>query len=153
MILSLNAIIYLFQESGLSKCVGTQLARLDGIPSFAIVICVCVMITSFTEFTSNVATATIFLPILASLVSFSLDVGRLLLEFVVLAKCENVRTVYASGEGWSRGPLERLKANTKTLWPLTLLWLNIRVWWLAWRRRVCVIKKETASARQATLCS
>lgn len=29
--------------------------------------CVCIMITTFTEFTSNVATATIFLPILASL--------------------------------------------------------------------------------------
>ena len=59
-----------FQESGLSTWVGTQLAHLDAIPSFAIVICVCVMITTFTEFTSNVATATIFLPILAFLVSF-----------------------------------------------------------------------------------
>ena len=59
-----------FQESGLSKWVGTQLAHLDAIPSFGIVICVCVMITTFTEFTSNVATAIIFLPILAFLVSF-----------------------------------------------------------------------------------
>ncbi|CAH3110521.1 unnamed protein product [Porites lobata] len=53
--------------SGLSKWVGTQLAYLDAIPSYAIVIIVCVMITTFTEVTSNTATATIFLPILASL--------------------------------------------------------------------------------------
>ena len=55
--------------SGLSKWVGSQLANLDAIPSYAIVMSVCIMITTFTEFTSNVATATIFLPILASLVS------------------------------------------------------------------------------------
>ncbi|XP_078363152.1 Na(+)/citrate cotransporter-like isoform X1 [Oculina patagonica] len=53
--------------SGLSKWVGSQLANLDAIPSYAIVIIVCVMITTFTEVTSNTATATIFLPILASL--------------------------------------------------------------------------------------
>lgn len=53
--------------SGLSKWVGTQLAHLDAIPSYAIVIIVCVLITTFTEVTSNTATATIFLPILASL--------------------------------------------------------------------------------------
>lgn len=58
------------QVSGLSEWVGAQLRQLDAIPSYAIVMCVCIMITIFTEFTSNVATATIFLPILASLVSF-----------------------------------------------------------------------------------
>ena len=55
--------------SGLSKWVGSQLAHLNTIPDYAIVIIVCVMITTFTEVTSNTATATIFLPILASLVS------------------------------------------------------------------------------------
>lgn len=53
--------------SGLSKWVGSQLAHLNTIPDYAIVIIVCVMITTFTEVTSNTATATIFLPILASL--------------------------------------------------------------------------------------
>lgn len=53
--------------SGLSKWVGSQLAQLDTIPDYGIVIIVCVMITTFTEVTSNTATATIFLPILASL--------------------------------------------------------------------------------------
>lgn len=63
------SILTCFQESGLSEWVGTQLKQLDAIPPVAIVICICVMITTFTEFTSNVATATIFLPILAFLVS------------------------------------------------------------------------------------
>ena len=57
------------QVSGLSKWVGVQLSSLESIPSYAIVIIVCIMITTFTEVTSNTATATIFLPILASLVS------------------------------------------------------------------------------------
>ena len=61
--------LWYHQVSGLSKWVGSQLANLDAIPSYAIVIIVCVMITTFTEVTSNTATATIFLPILASLVS------------------------------------------------------------------------------------
>ena len=39
--------------SGLSEWVGTQLASLDAIPSYAIVIIVCVMITTFIEVTSR----------------------------------------------------------------------------------------------------
>ncbi|XP_068749614.1 Na(+)/citrate cotransporter-like isoform X2 [Montipora capricornis] len=53
--------------SGLSNWLGIQLAHLNAIPPYAIVVIVCVMITTFTEVTSNTATATIFLPILASL--------------------------------------------------------------------------------------
>ena len=66
--------------SGLSKWTRTQLAYLDAIPiaipSYAIVIIVYVMITTFTEVTSNTATATVFLPILASLVSLSFSLFR-----------------------------------------------------------------------------
>ena len=61
--------LFSLQESGLSDWLGNQLSVLQTIPSYGIVIIVCVMITTFTEFTSNVATATIFLPILATLVS------------------------------------------------------------------------------------
>ena len=53
---------------------GHQLANLYVIPPWAIVAIVCALITSFTEVTSNTATATIFLPILASLVSELLSV-------------------------------------------------------------------------------
>lgn len=44
------------------------MSPLQSIPPWAIAIVVCLMIATFTECTSNVATATLFLPILASMV-------------------------------------------------------------------------------------
>ncbi|KAF7697309.1 solute carrier family 13 member 5a [Silurus meridionalis] len=55
------------EDSGLSTWLGEQMAPLQTIPPWAISIIVCLMIATFTECTSNVATATLFLPILASL--------------------------------------------------------------------------------------
>merc|ERR1711962_820121 len=54
-------------KSGLSKSLSEQLAGLRSIPSMAIVVIICTMITFLTEITSNTATATIFLPVLGSL--------------------------------------------------------------------------------------
>ncbi|XP_042194581.1 solute carrier family 13 member 5-like isoform X2 [Callorhinchus milii] len=55
------------EASGLSKWLGNQLNPLKTIPHWGIVIILCLLISIFTEFTSNTATATLFLPILASL--------------------------------------------------------------------------------------
>ncbi|XP_067231828.1 solute carrier family 13 member 5a isoform X1 [Chanodichthys erythropterus] len=55
------------EDSGLSKWLGDQMSPLQSIPPWAIAIVVCLMIATFTECTSNVATATLFLPILASM--------------------------------------------------------------------------------------
>uniref|UniRef100_A0A7N6F6H7 Solute carrier family 13 member 5b n=1 Tax=Anabas testudineus TaxID=64144 RepID=A0A7N6F6H7_ANATE len=54
-------------ESGLSKWLGSQMTPLQSIPPWAIAIILCLLIATFTECTSNVATATLFLPILASM--------------------------------------------------------------------------------------
>ncbi|XP_029027931.1 Na(+)/citrate cotransporter isoform X2 [Betta splendens] len=54
-------------ESGLSKWLGNQMTPLQTIPPWAIAIILCLLIATFTECTSNVATATLFLPILASM--------------------------------------------------------------------------------------
>ncbi|KAK2912332.1 Na(+)/citrate cotransporter isoform X2 [Channa argus] len=54
-------------ESGLSKWMGNQMTPLQNIPPWAIAIILCLLIATFTECTSNVATATLFLPILASM--------------------------------------------------------------------------------------
>ncbi|XP_048582686.1 solute carrier family 13 member 5 isoform X2 [Nematostella vectensis] len=54
------------KESGLSEWLGEQLSGLKVVPDYGIVIIVCVMLTGFTEITSNVATVTIFLPILGT---------------------------------------------------------------------------------------
>lgn len=45
------------------------MAPLQNIPPWAIAIILCLLIATFTECTSNVATATLFLPVLASMVS------------------------------------------------------------------------------------
>lgn len=55
------------EESGLSKWMGDQMTPLQNIPSWAIAIILCLLIATFTECTSNVATATLFLPVLASM--------------------------------------------------------------------------------------
>ncbi|NXY35808.1 S13A2 protein, partial [Pomatorhinus ruficollis] len=55
------------EESGLSAWLGKQLTPLESIPPPAIAFLLCLLIATFTECTSNVATTTLFLPILASM--------------------------------------------------------------------------------------
>ncbi|XP_041053609.1 solute carrier family 13 member 2-like isoform X2 [Carcharodon carcharias] len=55
------------EESGLSRWLGDQLTPLEAIPPWAIVIILCLMIATFTECASNVATTSLFLPILAAM--------------------------------------------------------------------------------------
>ncbi|XP_057695931.1 Na(+)/citrate cotransporter [Corythoichthys intestinalis] len=55
------------EVSGLSRWMGDQMSPLQSIPPWAIAIILCLLIATFTECTSNVATATLFLPILASM--------------------------------------------------------------------------------------
>ncbi|KFQ24480.1 Solute carrier family 13 member 2, partial [Merops nubicus] len=55
------------EESGLSAWLGSKLTPLQEIPHPAIAFLLCLLIATFTECTSNVATTTLFLPILASM--------------------------------------------------------------------------------------
>ncbi|XP_064022832.1 solute carrier family 13 member 2 [Pogoniulus pusillus] len=55
------------EESGLSTWLGNQLSPLEKIPAPAIALVMCLLVATFTECTSNVATTTLFLPILASM--------------------------------------------------------------------------------------
>ncbi|NXC70294.1 S13A2 protein, partial [Anhinga anhinga] len=55
------------EKSGLSSWLGSKLTPLQQIPHPAIAILLCLLIATFTECTSNVATTTLFLPILASM--------------------------------------------------------------------------------------
>lgn len=57
------------QRSGLSEWLGDKLTPLQHVPPAATVVILCLLIAIFTECTSNVATTTLFLPILASMVS------------------------------------------------------------------------------------
>ena len=55
--------------SGLSSLIGKQLVGLNVLPPFAIIVIICCLAATLTEFASNVATANILLPILAEMVS------------------------------------------------------------------------------------
>ncbi|XP_060124601.1 solute carrier family 13 member 2 [Zootoca vivipara] len=55
------------EASGLSKWLGSKLTPLETIPHPAIAFVLCLLVAVFTECTSNVATTTLFLPILASM--------------------------------------------------------------------------------------
>uniref|UniRef100_A0A8C5MTP5 Solute carrier family 13 member 2 n=1 Tax=Leptobrachium leishanense TaxID=445787 RepID=A0A8C5MTP5_9ANUR len=55
------------EESGLSLWIGDKLTPLQTIPPAAIAFVLCLLVAIFTECTSNVATTTLFLPILASM--------------------------------------------------------------------------------------
>ncbi|XP_059911892.1 solute carrier family 13 member 2 [Gadus macrocephalus] len=55
------------EVSGLSLWLGESLAPLKSIPPFAISIILCLLVATFTECSSNTATTTLFLPILASM--------------------------------------------------------------------------------------
>ncbi|XP_022067341.1 solute carrier family 13 member 5 [Acanthochromis polyacanthus] len=55
------------EVSGLSQWLGNQMTPLQSIPPWAIAILLCLLLATFTECTSNVATATLFLPVLASM--------------------------------------------------------------------------------------
>ncbi|XP_038846022.1 solute carrier family 13 member 5-like isoform X4 [Salvelinus namaycush] len=55
------------EVSGLSRWLGDQMIPLCSIPPWAIAVILCLLTAIFTECASNVATATLFLPILASM--------------------------------------------------------------------------------------
>ncbi|XP_066119344.1 solute carrier family 13 member 2 isoform X1 [Saccopteryx bilineata] len=55
------------EKSGLSKWLGAKLTPLQQVSPPAIVFILCLLVATFTECTSNVATTTLFLPILASM--------------------------------------------------------------------------------------
>ncbi|XP_018410503.1 PREDICTED: solute carrier family 13 member 2 isoform X1 [Nanorana parkeri] len=55
------------EDSGLSTWLGDKLTPLQSIPPAAIALVLCLLVATFTECTSNVATTTLFLPILASM--------------------------------------------------------------------------------------
>uniref|UniRef100_A0ABM5EMY2 Na(+)/citrate cotransporter isoform X1 n=2 Tax=Pogona vitticeps TaxID=103695 RepID=A0ABM5EMY2_9SAUR len=70
------ALAYGSEASGLSKWLGDQMTPLHHVPPWAIGIILSLVIAVFTECTSNVATATLFLPVFASL-SQSIEVNPL----------------------------------------------------------------------------
>lgn len=74
---------FCLQKSGLSDWLGDKLTPLQYVPPAATVIILCLLVAVFTECTSNVATTTLFLPILASMVSWLSSLLRAVLLTVL----------------------------------------------------------------------
>ncbi|KAL3094289.1 hypothetical protein niasHS_004045 [Heterodera schachtii] len=55
------------ESSGLSDWIGARLTSLETLPDWVFIACACLLVTFLTEFSSNVATASIFIPMVASI--------------------------------------------------------------------------------------
>ena len=77
-----------FRETGLSEWIGTQLTVLDGLNLIVVMALSALLVLVLTEFTSNTATATMILPVLAAL-ALSLDIHpfALMVPAAMAANC------------------------------------------------------------------
>lgn len=69
--------LYLVKKSGLSTWLGESLVPLQSIPPYAISILMSLLVAMVTECSSNTATTTLFLPVLASMVSGSITLYKI----------------------------------------------------------------------------
>ncbi len=77
-----------FTQSGLSQWAGGQFESLQGMSPWLVVIAVCVSLTLLTELTSNIATAEMVLPILATAaVTLGVDPRLLMIPATLSASC------------------------------------------------------------------
>jgi len=82
------AIAKAFVSSGLSQLMGDWLASLAGMPILLLLIVVCLMVTYLTEITSNTATSTLLMPILAAAaVGAGLEPQLLMIPAAICASC------------------------------------------------------------------
>jgi sodium-dependent dicarboxylate transporter 2/3/5 len=72
------AIALAFMQSGLAEIIGAQLSGLAKIPVWVMLLLICLVVTFLTEVTSNTATASLLMPLLAA-VSIGMDIDPYLL--------------------------------------------------------------------------
>ncbi len=77
-----------FTASGLSTMLGEWLTSLSGLPPILMILTICLVVTYLTEITSNTATATLLMPILAvAALSTGLDPKVLMIPAAMAASC------------------------------------------------------------------
>ncbi|WP_158969545.1 SLC13 family permease [Paraglaciecola sp. L3A3] len=77
-----------FAESGLSLLLGDALSGLSSLPIPLLVLSICLFITFLTEITSNTATATLFMPILAATgIAVGIDPALIMMPAAISASC------------------------------------------------------------------
>ncbi|NOQ65048.1 MAG: DASS family sodium-coupled anion symporter [Methyloprofundus sp.] len=82
------AIAKAFIASGLSEKMGTMLTGLSTLPVFVLILSICLFVTFLTELTSNTATATLLMPILATAGGAAgIDPQLLMMPAAISASC------------------------------------------------------------------
>jgi sodium-dependent dicarboxylate transporter 2/3/5 len=77
-----------FTRSGLSELIGSGLSGLTVLPTFLLVLALCLSVSFLTEITSNTATATLLMPILASAaLANQIDPALLMIPAAISASC------------------------------------------------------------------
>lgn len=82
------AIAAAFRETGLSEWIGSQLTTLEGLHIIVIIALSSLLVLALTEFTSNTATATMILPVLAALaLTMNIHPYALMVPAAMAANC------------------------------------------------------------------
>jgi solute carrier family 13 (sodium-dependent dicarboxylate transporter), member 2/3/5 len=77
-----------FDQSGLSELMGHKLSGLADLPVPLLILAVCLFVTFLTELTSNTATATLLMPILAAVsIGAGIDPALLMMPAAISASC------------------------------------------------------------------
>jgi len=77
-----------FSASGLSALIGEGLTGLSDLPVPLLILCICLFVTFLTEITSNTATATLLMPILAAAgVAAGIDPALMMMPAAISASC------------------------------------------------------------------
>lgn len=77
-----------FESTGLSAALGNGLAQVTGLPLWCLLLVLCLLVTFLTEVTSNTATSTVLLPILAATaMAAQLDPLLLMVPAALSASC------------------------------------------------------------------
>jgi len=124
-----------FQSSGLAGWIGNQLTLMAGLPLPAIILIVAVSVNFLTEITSNVATASIMLPVLASLAdAIGIHSYFLMVPATMAASCAFMLPI-ATGPNaiaFSVGELEMKDMVKSGIWLniISSLLISLLVYWL-----------------------
>ena len=102
-----------FDESGLSRAIGGALSQLASWPAVAMIALLCVSVTFLTEVTSNTATATLLMPVLAAAgAAAGVDPALFMAPAALSASCAFMLPVATAPNaivfGTGRLPIERM---------------------------------------------
>ena len=77
-----------FQVSGTAQLLGDSLASVSSLPVLALILCLCIATTFITEITSNTASTTLFMPIMAATATAAgIPVELMMIPVAISASC------------------------------------------------------------------